>query len=310
MARKKTKKPRADYGKFWKRLKNGLEPRQWRWLGWRGLQLALLLAFGAGGVAGMSRLQTYVQQVSGQRDINLRMRLARENMPYWATQEHIQQILLSSGITAEDQLLDESLAPRWAENLRSNPWVRRVRKVHKHYDGMIEFDLELREPVALIEDQGSRYMVDAEGVVLPPVRLADGHVVRLAGQPEALPQPGQAITSPALLAGLEVLSYIKSYDDCLPASERLWRELALLDVSNFDGRRHSDQPHLKFYTAANTELRWGAALGKEIALYEAPPQRKLETLYRKHRLYGTFDKFMSVELCELRPEVADPLRRG
>ncbi|MBN2210176.1 MAG: hypothetical protein JW709_02160 [Sedimentisphaerales bacterium] len=307
MARKKVKKVKKDRPKFWQRLKEGLEPEQWVWLRRRGIQVAVMLMVIVGGAAGMKYLQTYVKSVTARREIPLR--LTCEHIP-WATQEHIQQILLSSGVKNTDNLLDETLVSQWAENLQANPWIRRVRKVHKHYDGLIEFDLELREPVAMVEDHSGRYMVDAEGIVLPMVRLADGHVVRLTGQVEALPQPGQAITSSALLAGLEVLTYIKSYDDRLPASDQLWRELAMLDVSNYNGRRYADQTHLKFYTCGNTELRWGAALGKEIALYEAPPERKLETLYRKHSIYGTFDKFMSVELCELRPEVADPLRRG
>lgn len=305
MARKKKIKVK---GNLWQRVKGSLEPQQWQWLGRRLAQLVIVVAMGTGSVYGLLYLEGYVRQVHAERGVQLKVML--KDRPVWATAELIEDICLSSGIRSDDALLDDNLTRRWSKNLMANPWVKQVKEVRKYYDGLVELDCQLREPLAAVADQKGRHFIDVEGVVLPAVPLADGEVVELIGNFRSLPAPGKPVENEEIMAGLEVLALIRQVDENLPAKERLWRELAMLDVSNFKGRRYADQPHLKLFTQNHTEIRWGAAVNQERALYEASATEKLKTLYRKHRLYGTLDKFISVELRDRRVERADPLREG
>lgn len=270
-----------------------------------GLFLILLVA-GSGVVFLFSRMEGYVQNVTEKREVALAVKL--NNPPKWLSEQLISEICLSSGINRNDFLLDENLTHQWAENLSQNPWVKAVRRIHKQYDGLVVLDCEIRRPLAKIVRQGKTCYVDFEGVVLP-YSPTYGHLVTLHGSNARLPQPGQSITMAPLIAGLEVLQLILQIDEQLPAQDRLWQELAYIDVSNFEGRRDSARPHLALYTRGNTEIRWGAPVGNYLPYYEAPDKLKLTTLYREFKQTGSLDQYQYVELRNHRKEKADPLKQ-
>ena len=255
-------------------------------------------------------LQSYVAAITRQRAVELTVVL--KNPPPWASEELIRQICLSSGIRSDDFLLDTRLTGKWAANLAANAWVKQVRQVRKRYDGRVELDCQLREPIAWIEHPGRRCYIDLEGVVLPATHLNERycHLVQLRGSAQAPPAPGQIIQTPALVAGLQVLTMIRCVDEQLPTEERLWAELAALDVSNYEGRVDRAQSHLTLYTSNDTPVHWGAAVGRSRPYLEASWEYKLATLYRAHKQYGTLDYYRYVELRNRRKERADPVRQG
>lgn len=258
-------------------------------------------------VGGFRFLEKYVQAITKQRNVQLTVELA--DHPSWASEELVEQICLSSGVRSDDFLLDNTLAGKWTRNLRQNPWVKQIRQVRLRFDGRVVIDCQLREPIAAIEQDGEVCYIDMEGVVLPQLPV-NTHLITLRGCRETLPAPGNSITSPSLIAGLEVLTLIRQVDSQLPRQERLWTELARLDVSNYEGQISRALPHINLYTRNNTEIRWGAAVGRERPYYEAQAQYKLANLYRAFNQFGTLDEYNFVELRDLRKERSDPLRNN
>ena len=311
MSRKTGKKiSRRKSNGFWSRSAARFD-EQWlnRW-GWRLGKLLVWGFMGAMVVVGFSYLEDYVREISRRRNVALTVEL--KNRPHWASEELIEQVCLSTGIRGDDFLLDKQLTEKWARNLAENPWVKELKLMRKCYDGRLEIDCELRQPLASLSQGQKIFFLDADGVLLPAQPLhqgAGGHLVQLRGAQFNTPQPGERINSPALLAGLEVLALIRQVDEQLPRQERLWQELAVMDVSNYEGRLKPAEPHLVLYTANQTQIRWGAAPDRSRPYYEAPAEVKLATLYKSYKRHGTLEAYQYVDLRDLRKEKADPLRR-
>jgi hypothetical protein len=318
--RKKTTKKTAGpgvsqrIGKLW----------QSEHMGWakKKLGILILLVLLAAVIGfGFSFLERYVQEVNRSRQVNLKVKLEVNGAPppRWASEELIRQVCLSTEIRQEDDFSDPELVKRWNENLAKNPWVKKIHRLHKRYEGeedgkhegMLIIDCELRQPLASVQADSGLCYVDAEGMVLPAVPLdgPGGHLVRLQGGANKSIRSGIQISSESLLAGIQVLSEIRKTEDQLPTEDQLWSELAVMDVSNYEGRLDPRGSHLVIYTGDNTEIRWGAALKRERPYYEAPAVTKLMHLYRSHRRYKSFKDYEYVDLRYLRKEKADPLRR-
>jgi hypothetical protein len=306
--KKSTKKPKDG---IWSRILAHFDAeRMDRW-GRRLGKLALLGLAGALLVWGFTCLESYVHDVAGEREV--RFSVEFKNRPDWASEELIEKVCLSTGIRSDDFLLDETLANKWALNLAHNPWVKQVKLLRKRYDGRLEIDCELRRPIASLKKDAKVYFVDADGVVLPAIPLtegAGGHLVQLRGARYNIPQPGERLNSPSLLAGIEVLTKIRKVDEQLPRTERLWNELAVMDVSNHEGKISSADAHLVMYTDNQTEIRWGAAVNRSRPFYEAPAEVKLVTLYKSYKKHGTLRAYEYVDLRDQRKEKADPLRQS
>ncbi len=270
-------------------------------------KLILLVIISVAVVYGFRYLDGYVNNVVRQRNITLKVVMI--NPPHWASEELIENICKAGGIRQDDFLLEKDLTKKWAANLERCPWVKHLRQVRKYYNGLVKIDCDLREPIAMIEQNGRQYYVDTDGVLLNYIDLPE-HVIKLRGWRGKLPVPGGNIKSPDLLAGLQVLLMIRQVDEHLAPSERLWKDLAVLDVANFKGRINRLQSHIKLYTKKNTEIRWGVAVGHERPNLEAPAKYKLASLYRAYKKYGSLDIYDHVELRNFRKEHADPLRNN
>jgi len=262
----------------------------------------------AGGILAMQSLERYVANIAGQRQVALQVQFL--NPPEWMSDSLIQEICDSTGIRSDDFLLDKVLPERWAKNLAGNPWVSKVNLVHRNYRGIVALDCELRRPVAQIRQADGIYYLDEKGVVLPPAELigSEEHLVELRGDTVRLPKPGKAVESLPLLAGLHVLTMIRQVDEALPEDQRLWNELAIMDVSNYEGRVDPRRAHLMLYTTNETEVRWGAAVGQSRGYAEASPKEKLRYLYIKHRQEGSLNSYRYVDLRDEGNRWSDPLR--
>jgi len=278
------------------RVRSGLKGGSGTESGRRMGTLLAWVAFAAVVVVGMWCLERYVVQAAREREVELTASMT--NPPRWASDELVREILLSSAIRHDDFLLDERLTTRWAKNLSRNPWVKKINCVRKHYSGEVTFDCELRRPIAMVRQGLLTRYIDAEGVVLPDATLVQpyGHVIELHGAVAAMPEPGESLRDAALIAGIQVLAWIRGVDEQLDVKDRLWSELAVLDVANHNGRVDQAKSHLTFYTKNNTEVRWGAAIGRSVPYGEASAKCKISTLYRKHELAGSLELFPYVEL--------------
>ena len=281
-------------------------------LGWMKKKLGILILLVLLAVVvgfGFSFLERYVQQVNRSRQVKLKVKL--NDRPRWASDELVREVCLSTGIRQDDDFYDPELVKSWNANLAKNPWVKKIHRLRKSYDGLLEIDCELRQPIASIQADSELCYVDVEGVVLSAVPLDGpaGHLVRLQGGNPKTIQPGMHLSSKSLLAGIEVLAEIRKTDNQLPREDQLWSELAVMDVSNHEGHIDSGDSHLVIYTTDNTEIRWGAAKNRERPYYEAPLVTKLKHLYRSHKRFNSLSHYEFVDLRYQRKEKADPLRR-
>ena len=305
-SRRRKNRSRSDASKgFATSLVGMFKPAQWPWLSRLALRTAAIIILAAVVGFAFSYMEKHVQDITQDRQVKLSVRLA--NSPLWLPNDLYREICYSAQIRADNLLLDKTLTQQWFANLRSNPWVKSVNKIHKHYDGLVEIDCEIREPIASVKKNGKLFYVDLEGVLLPAHHI-NKHLVRLRGADSSLPEPGQAITSPQLIAGIEVLQLIRHVDERLSPQNRLWSELASLDVANFEGRLDPAKSQLTLYTKGKTPVRWGAPVGKSLAYYEAEEKIKLDTLYRQFKHTGSLDRYQYVELRNQRKERVDPLK--
>ncbi|MCP4709687.1 MAG: hypothetical protein GY869_13760 [Planctomycetes bacterium] len=314
MSRKKKKKKSTRKKQplgFWEKVTGGEQP-EW----WEGFKRQLFYGVLVGvwltvAVLGLNYLEHYVKALPQYNEVSLSVELL--DPPNWTSEDLIDEVCLSAGLRMDDVLLDEELTDRLMANLldqNKSPWIKHVRQVRKQYDGKVIIDCELRRPIAMIH-QGTRVCyIDAEGVVLPaaPLEGRDNHIVRVQGIDTKLPREGEPVNSEPLMDGIEVLALIRGTDEKLKREERLWHELAVIDVSNWEGQDNPANPHLMLYTHNNTEIRWGAAVGRSQPYYEATYDAKLSMLYRNHRLQKSLDVYEYVDLRNRRQERTNPFR--
>ena len=273
-----------------------------RFAGLRKIVLVVIpfLMLIAGAVWGMAKLEGYVKYVAHDRGIPVEVCFVGEK-PAWATDALIEKINASCKIGSDVFLLEESLVKELWANLSQNPWVESISQVRKCYSGKIEIDYKLREPIAvIIRDDVTRYL-DAEGVVLDCVAVQK-HLIRIDGSYQAVPLPGHKIMQDDVMAALKILSRIAYIDGELQdESERIWTELARIDISNYQGRNDSGKSHINLFTHKNTEIRWGVQIGSEVGNLEAEDKDKLTKLFTCYTIYGTLD--ISSAGIELRPRL-------
>ena len=238
--------------------------------------------------AGLRYLERYVKDVAVNRKISIELEFVGKK-PVWASPELISEINISSGISSDDFLLDDELVKRAYKSVSENPWVASINSVRKCYSGIIQLDYSLREPVAKIIRADNIYFIDSECVVIPYAPV-DKHLVCIEGSRQAIPKPGLTIKQADIIAALDILKKIEFVDKNLSSdSDAIWTELSVIDISNFEGRKDSSKSHINMYTHKDTEIRWGAAVGREKAYWEADFTTKLTRLYRDFRDYGTLD---------------------
>lgn len=264
------------------------------WLGAIGLIIATFIT-----------LENYVKNVARERDVQYSITLL--NPPSWLSKDLEREICLTLGVKSDDYILDKSLTEKWKQALSNNSWIKHINMIHRDYTGHITLDCEIRFPIAAVHQDNQVYYLDLEGTVLPAGPVSH-HLVRFIGNESFLPAPGNTVTARDLVAGLKVVQLIKNVDLHLPATERIWTELASLNIANFEGRCDSTESHLTFYTERDTPIRWGAAVGQSTANYEAQYKVKLANLYRQFKQTGSLDSYHYVELRDFRKERADPFK--
>ena len=94
--------------------------------------------------------------------------------PPWVPERFVEDVLQGSGLNRTGSLLDKTLPQKLTEAFAAHPWVERVEQVIPRYPSGAEVKLSYRAPVALVEiPKRSVFLVDRNGVVLPPDYLSD-----------------------------------------------------------------------------------------------------------------------------------------
>jgi len=228
------------------------------------------------------------------------------DVPEWVSGQLKTRMLAVAG--GETLGLDENAAQLVAENLASAAWLDEVRV--QTTDKSIQVHAEFRKPVALVKSGLLKFYVDAEQVVLDFVPIPNLPIVNIKGLSAItrMPPLGKVWQRNDLAAAVKILDRLGQMDKSLMPEKALLYEIDSIDVSNFNGRENIRRPHIVLYARDNTEIIWGAEVGKWQQHLESTDEQKLAKLYGYYKEYGTLSGGAKyINLCDPRDKVPLPI---
>lgn len=171
------------------------------------------------------------------------------------------------------RLLDDNLPARLADAFRRHPWVEKVERVAVLPPRQVQVSLAFRRPALVVTQQGAVRVVDAMGVLLPPLTAA-----------HSLPAYRGTLSAVAVVSG------VKWPDGNLETAARTAGYLQPYEGElRFTTFEVVSTGSLVCYTAGGTRMIWGHAPGAEIA-GELSAVQKLERLRQFCRQHGNLDQ--------------------
>ncbi len=234
---------------------------------WRGWLVLAWVGAAAASAFGLHRLDQFVQHTL---PVERNTRVEFDDLPGWLSDPGMKAAILDQvhaqlalGILPDTNIHDAKVCPYVVGQLSSSGWVSRVRSVAKVADGRIVVRADFRKPFAFIEYKQQCYLIDAEGVRLPPKGIVEDSVNRadwlvIAGVEVAPPPPGARWPGPDIEAALALAKTL--YDAHAAGKLPFRRELRAIDVSRFDPRIGG----LRLITTnPQSYIIWGLAPGQE-----------------------------------------------
>jgi uncharacterized protein YneF (UPF0154 family) len=237
-------------------------------------------------VAGFSFLEKYVKETTPISEQTIRLELA--DVPAWVNDQLKQKVLAAARGDSGDLRLDENAAGPVQQNItRKVVWLDEV-TVQRTHDGF-RIEGRWRRPVALVKSGLSRFYVDAEQVVLDFVQMPHLPIVKITGLPliTRTPPLGEVWQRDGLASAIEIIKRLEQMDKLVTPDKPLLYEIDRVDVSNFNGRENTQHPHIVMYAKDNTQIIWGAEVGKWQQHLESTDEQKLAKLYGYYKEYGT-----------------------
>ncbi len=237
-------------------------------------------------VAGFSFLEKYVKETSPVSDETVRLELA--DVPAWVNDQLKQKVLAAARGDGGDLRLDENAAGPVQQNIaREVVWLDEV-IVQRTHDGF-RIEGRWRRPVGLVKSGLRQFYVDAEQVVLDFVQMPHLPIVKITGLPliTRTPPLGEVWQRDGLAAAIEIIKRLEQMDKLVTPDKPLLYEIDRVDVSNFNDRENTQHPHIVMYAKDNTQIIWGAEVGKWQRYLESTDEQKLAKLYGYYKEYGT-----------------------
>lgn len=205
--------------------------------------------------------------------------------PQWVGEQLKAKILANAG--GRTFRLDEEAAQLVAENLKSSAWLSDIKALTTNKS--IEVHAIYRKPIALVKSGLNNFYVDSEQVVMDYVPMPHLLIVEIRGLTPVIQMPkfGEVWRRDDLAAAIKLLERINRMDRDVTPTKPLLREIAAIDVSNYQGRKNSSRPHIVLYTNDNIEIQWGAELGAWQKYLESTDEQKLAKLYGYYKEKGT-----------------------
>jgi len=249
-------------------------------------KVSAIVCVSAGIVIGLFFLERYVEDAVPVSEGKVKLQLV--GVPTWADEPLKEAILAIARGDGEVLKLDEDAALSVQHNIeRSAAWLVEV-KVRATHDGL-RIEGRWRKPIALVKSGLHKFYVDSEQVVLDFVPLRHLPIVEVKGLSliTANPPAGEAWQRDELAAAITILGRLDEMDQSVTPDKPLLSEIDRIDVSNFSGREDARHPHIVLYTKDNTEIIWGAEVGKWQHHLESTDEQKLAKLYGYYKEYGT-----------------------
>ncbi len=236
-------------------------------------------------VVGLVLMEKYVTRTVPAPEGTVELELA--SVPAWVN-EPLKQKVYAAAQGGERLRLDEDTALAVQRNLAQQVvWLDDVRVQTTH--DCLRIEGRWRRPLGQIQSGPAKFYIDAEQVVLDFVPMTDLAIVEIKGlTPTAeAPRLGQVWRRNDLAAAINILNRLDQMDRSLAIDKPLLYEIDRIDVSNFDGRKNAGRAHIVLYTKDDTEITWGAEVGKWQQHLESTDEQKLAKLYSYYKEYGT-----------------------
>jgi len=260
-----------------------------RWVGPRlaGIMKGIVIAGVLCGIAvGLVLMEKYITRTVPALEDTVELELA--GVPAWVNEELKNKVYAAAQGGGEPLRLDEDTALSVQRNLAQQVvWLDdiRVRTTHN----CLRIEGRWRRPVALIQSGPAKFYIDAEKVVLDFVPIEDLPIVEIQGLSSAAETPllGEIWRQDDLTAAITILNQLDRMDRSFAKDKPLLDEIHRIDVSNFNGRKNDGRPHIVLYTKDDTQIMWGAEVGKWQQYLESTDEEKLAKLYSYYKEYGT-----------------------
>jgi hypothetical protein len=266
-----------------------LKKRKRQRVSWFGPSLIIILKVLAAGcviggiVIGLMFLEKYVKETAPVTDVYLEL----ADVPLWASDE-LKQKVHAAAIGKIGNVLSEDIVLSVRRNIdESIPWLDEVKV--RATNNLLRVEARWRKPIGLIKSGQLKFYVDADRVVLDFVPLPDLPIVEIKGLPPIIKIPpfGEVWQRDDLAAAVMILDRLDHMDKTLTPDKPLLNEIDRIDVSNFNGRQNSRYAHIILYSKDNTQIIWGAEMGKWQQHLESTDEEKLASLYGYYKDYGT-----------------------
>ena len=201
-----------------------------------------------------------------------------ETLPEGWAERTAKKILDETSLSIADPKLPQVIG----EKLASMPWVKSVKQVSISYPKQIHIDVEVRQPVAMVQIKTGYYPVDEEGILLPPGDFSQKDVATfpLILNNETLPQGPAGIFwgDPAIRGAAKLALLLKTSPVGSDVSP--WKELALKTITMYRSKSPTDGAEEVSYALiadGGTTFLWGLPPGSEQPR-EPAAQNKLKRL--------------------------------
>jgi hypothetical protein len=270
-------------------------------------KISIMVCILGGTAIGLLYLEKHNRQNKPVSETEVKLQLA--DVPKWVNGELQANALQAATKDVQDLKIDENAAGLVHQNIKKHfVWLDDVKVQTTH--NALRIEGRWRKPVGLIKLGRHSFYVDAEQVLLDFIQMPDLPIVEITGLPTTRKMPpfGEVWAGDDLAEAIKLLELLERRDRIETSQKPLLSEISRLDVSNFEGRENSKNPHIVLYTKDGTRIIWGAEIDKWQRHLESTDEQKIAKLYSYYKEYGTFSgQAKYINLCDPQDDIPQPI---
>jgi hypothetical protein len=270
-------------------------------------KISFMVCILGGTAIGLIYLDKYRKETTPPLEAEALLELA--DFPTWVNSELQEKVLQAARGDGQNLRIDENAAALVHQNIdRQIAWLDDVKVQTTH--NALRIEGRWRKPVGLIKSGRRSFYVDAEQVVLDFMEMPSLTIVEITGLPPTgkIPPLGEIWGGNDLAEAIKLLELLERRDRIETSQKPLLTEIARLDVSNFEGRKNSKNPHIVLYTKDDTKIIWGAEINKWQRHLESTDEQKIAKLYSYYKEYGTLSgEAQYINLCDPQDDIPQPI---
>jgi hypothetical protein len=229
--------------------------------------------------------------------------------PWWLNDALKEKIYAAATANGENLKLDEDAAESVRQNLeKAGGWLDNVKV--QTTGQTFRIWAKWRKPLAVIKTTKETFYVDADSCVMDYVEVQGLPIIKIEGVKESVDslQTGKICRRDDIAAAAAILERLDKRDSLELQGRGLLCEIARINVSNFNGRKSEKNPHIVLYATDDTEIIWGAEVGKWYRHLEVTDEQKIARLYSFFNEKGTLlGRIKTINLRDPKESVPLPI---